>query len=70
MTDPTKDRDQLAEAQRLALVPVEDQKQILAMHRAIAGNAKVPKADRQLARERADALEKHLRLLNKSKKKQ
>jgi hypothetical protein len=49
------------EAERLALLPVADQKAILAMHRADARNPKVPKPDRDFARRRAAALERYLR---------
>jgi hypothetical protein len=60
--------DHLAEAEQLVKLPIEDQRRIIAMHRADARNPKVPKRDRQFARERADALEKHLRRLNRGKK--
>jgi hypothetical protein len=65
MLDPSREQEHREEAERLALLPVDDQKRILAMHRADAANPKVPKRDREFARERADALEKHLRRLRR-----
>jgi hypothetical protein len=50
------------EAERLALVDRKTQQLHVAMLRKVAANRKVPKADRALAKERADALEKHLKL--------
>jgi hypothetical protein len=64
-----KDDEYRAEAERLALLPVADQGEIIALHRSVADNPKVPKADRQAAADRADALERHLRRLNRGKKK-
>jgi len=56
------------EAARLAELPVEDQRRIIAMHRTDASNPKVPKRDREFARQRADALEGFLGLARKAKK--
>ena len=56
-----------AEAERLALLPVEDQQEILALHRSVADNPKVPKKDRQAARERAAALTRELARLRRKK---
>ena len=58
---PEKEQEYREEAERLAELPVADQKQIIALHRGIADDSKVPMRDRDLARERADALERHLR---------
>ena len=69
MPDPAKEQEYHAEAERLAQLPKADQREIIALHRSVAGNPKVPKQDRQLARERADALERHLRRLNRAGKK-
>jgi hypothetical protein len=55
----------LEEAERLAQLPIEDQEQILAMHREIAGNPKVPKRERQAGLERVKALERHLQRLRR-----
>ena len=55
--DPHRD-----EAARLAALAVEDQRAFVAMLRADAANRKVPKRDRDFARERADALERILKL--------
>ena len=56
------------EAKRLAQLPREDQRQLIAQHREIAANKAVPKADRKEAADRADDLEKHLRRLARKKK--
>jgi hypothetical protein len=71
MTDKADDRDReyREEAERLALLPLSDQKQILALHRSTAENLKAPKQERRLARERVEALERHLRRLNRQKEK-
>lgn len=57
------------EAERLAGLPREDQRQLIAQHRAIAADKSVPKSDRNEAKERADALERHLRRLAIKKRK-
>ena len=56
-----------AEAERLALLSPADQREVIALHRSVAGNPELPKADRRAAAERADALERHLRRLNRGK---
>jgi hypothetical protein len=56
------------EAERLAKLPPEDQKEILSLHRSTAENPKAPKRERELARERLAALERHLRRLNRKEK--
>ena len=60
--------EHLAEAERLAQLPRDVQQQAVAIIRAPADNPKVGKRDRDLARERADALERHLRRLNRANK--
>ena len=65
---PEKEQEYREEAERLAELPAADQKEIIALHRSVADDAKVPKRDRDLARERADVLERHLRRLNRKKK--
>jgi hypothetical protein len=67
MPDPSRDREHREEAERLAELPAADQREIIALHRSVASNRKAPKADRRQARERADALERHLRRLNRAK---
>ena len=57
------------EAERLAALPRDDQRQLIAQHRAIAADKSVPKSDRKEARERADALERHLRRVARKKRK-
>ena len=63
-----EEREYREEAERLAAIPIEDQKEIIAMHREIASNPKVPKRERVAGLARADALERHLRRLNRKKK--
>jgi hypothetical protein len=67
--EPAREREYREEAERLARLPVADQKEIIALHRSVADNPKAPKRDRDAARERVDALERHLRRLNRAKKK-
>ena len=57
------------EAERLAVLPRDVQRQAIVLIRAPADNPKVKKRDREEARRRADALERHLRRLNRRKKK-
>ena len=66
---PQKEQEYRTEAERLALLPRDVQRQAVALIRAPADNTKVGKRDRDEARERADALERHLRRLNRRKKK-
>ncbi len=66
---PELESEYKAEAERLALLPVADQREIIALHRSVADNPKLATADRRVAAERADALERHLRRLNRGKKK-
>ena len=56
------------EADRLSALAVEDQKAFVAMLRADAANRKVPRRDRDFARERADALERILKLIKRKRK--
>jgi hypothetical protein len=58
--DPEREREYREEAERLALFPVEMQRQLIAEQRAISRNPKAPRADRDYARERANALQRHL----------
>lgn len=55
------------EAERLALLPRDDQISIIAMHKADAANPKVPKGDREFAAARAKALTRLLELTGKKK---
>jgi hypothetical protein len=64
-----QDKEWREEAERLALLPKADQREIIALHRSVADNPKVRKADREAAAQRADALEKHLGLRPKRKRK-
>jgi hypothetical protein len=62
---PEKEHEYREEAERLAQLPVADQREIIAMYRDIASNPKLPKRDRQAGLERAEALERHLRRLRR-----
>jgi hypothetical protein len=66
MLEPAREQEYREEAERLALLPVEDQREIIALHRSIASNPRVPKREREAGKERADTLE---RLLGLAKKK-
>ncbi len=68
MPDPAKEQEHTDEAERLATLPVEVQKTLIAQHQAIAADPKVSKRDREAAAERAGALERHLRRLRKAKR--
>ena len=65
--DADKEQEYREEAERLALLPVADQREAVAIIRSPADNPKLPKADRKAASERADALARHLRRLNRRK---
>jgi len=54
-----------AEAERLAQLDRKTQCQILAMHWIEANNSKLSKRHREFARLRVEALERHLRRLNR-----
>jgi hypothetical protein len=56
------------EAECLAILPIADQEVILALHRSVAEDSKVSKANRQEARERLEALERFLKLKPKKKR--
>ena len=64
-----KEQEFRDEAERLKLVDRKTQRQIIELHRSVADNPKVRKADRDAARELADALERLLRLRPKKPKK-
>jgi hypothetical protein len=63
MPDHSKYQEYREEAERLALLPQEDQQKIIAMHRETAKNPKAPRSVREEACSRAEALERHLRRL-------
>ncbi len=69
MSEKHKQLEYRQEAERLAELPVADQRAILALHQAIAADKRVSKANREEARQRADSLEKLLGLKPKTKKK-
>lgn len=58
---PEQEQECREEAERLHLLPRDDQQAFIAMLRADGKNRKVPKADRDFAHERADALERFLK---------
>jgi hypothetical protein len=62
MPERSKEQEYREEADRLALLPREEQRGIIALHRAVAEDLKVSKANRREAGERAEALERYLRL--------
>jgi hypothetical protein len=66
---PEKEQEYREEAERLALIPPDDARKLIAQHRTIAADKSVPKSDRTEGKERADALEKHLRRLARKKPK-
>jgi len=66
--DADKEREYREEAERLATIPVEDQIAVLDIYRSCAENTKLPRRARELNRERIEALERHLRRLNRAKK--
>ncbi len=68
MPDLAKEQEHRAEAERLAQLPRADQREIIALHRSVASNPKVPKWERQAGLERAAALERLLRLAPKKRK--
>jgi hypothetical protein len=66
--NPAPEQEYRDEAARLALLPVADQQEIIALHRSVASKPKVPKRERQAGMERAAALEKLLGLARKRPK--
>lgn len=56
------------EAERLAAIPIQDQRAVLAIYRECAENKKLAKQDRESNKARVEALERHLRRLNRKKK--
>ena len=68
MTKQDREREYAVEAERLSLLPRADQREIVALHRTVADNPKLPKPDRKAAAERVEALERHLRRLNRRRK--
>lgn len=66
---PDDDLDAEARQYGMASVSEADQKAMIAYHKQIAADPRVPKADRDLAKARANALARELRRQNKSSKK-
>jgi hypothetical protein len=69
MPERSKEQEYREEAARLALLAREEQRGIIALHRAVAADRKVSKANRLEAGERAEALERYLRLAPKERRK-
>jgi hypothetical protein len=69
MSDAGKEQEYSEEAERLSQLPVEDQREVIALHRSIASNPKVPKREREAGKERAAALESLLGLAKKKGRK-
>jgi hypothetical protein len=63
--DPAKEQNYREEAKQLALLSIEDQREIIAIYRACAKNPKTPKQEREWGLARVRALERHLRQLNR-----
>jgi hypothetical protein len=61
----TKEQEYREEAERLAVLPLDVQRKAVALIRAPANDPKVSKRDREEARERADALTRNLRRINR-----
>jgi len=68
MSTERDNRDYVAEAERLASLSVADQRAVIALHRSVAGNPKVPKQERRAGLARATALEGLLGLTAKKPK--
>ncbi|MBI3410367.1 MAG: hypothetical protein HY040_18665 [Planctomycetes bacterium] len=68
MPEPAKQQEHREEAKRLAQLPRSDQRELIAMHRAIAKDPKVPKAERRAGLARADSLERLLKLTGKKER--
>jgi hypothetical protein len=62
---PDREPEDAAEAERLAQLPREIQEQALALIRAPADDSRLPERDRREARDRSDALRRHLRRLGR-----
>ena len=62
------EREYQEEAERLATIPAEDQKAVLAIYRECAQNPKLTRKDREWNKQRVEALERHLKRLNRRKK--
>jgi hypothetical protein len=54
--DKEREKEHRDEAERMRLLPVDVQRELIREHKAIATNPKVPKRDRQFAAERARVL--------------
>jgi hypothetical protein len=62
MPDPSKEQEYHEEAEGLRQLDKATQRQVIAIHRKTANNPKLGKRDRQAAAERADCLERLLKL--------
>jgi hypothetical protein len=57
-----QEQDYRDEAERLKVLDVDQQRQIVELHRRTANDTRATRADRRVAAERADALERFLGL--------
>jgi hypothetical protein len=68
MRNDEKEQEHRDEAERLAQLPRDAQRQIVAMHLTDARNPKASKRDRDIATARAQALERLLKLRKRGKR--
>jgi len=64
--NPAKEQEYREEAKRLALLSIEDQREIIAIYRECAKNPKATKREREWGLARVRALQRHLRRLNRA----
>ena len=67
--DADKEQEYREEAERLKLIPRDEQRQILAFYRDVANGKGVPARERKAGLERVAALERLLKLTPKKKQK-
>ena len=67
--DAEKEREYRDEAERLKLIPRDEQRWILAFYRDVANGKGVPARERRSGLERVAALERHLKLTPRKKRK-
>ena len=65
---PDQEEEFREEAERLAAIPVADQQAVLAIYRECARNKKLTRKERDWNKARVEALERHLKRLNRKKK--
>ena len=65
---PVQEQEFREEAERLAAIPIEDQKAVLDIYRSCARNPRLPRREREWNRARVEALERHLKRLKRKNK--